>query len=74
MVDLFHSKLTFWKTMNLSLGGRLTLIKFVLYAIPIYSLAICFLPVRIRNSLQSIMPRLLWGGGLEDGRKLHLID
>lgn len=55
------------------MGGRLTLIKSVLCLIPIYSLSIRILPVRLRNTLHGIMNRFLQGG-TDDLRKFHLVS
>lgn len=74
VIEIFRSKLTLWKTRHMSLGGCLILIKSVLGDIPIYPLSIRLLHVRIRNSLHNIMTKFLWGGGLEDRRKMYLVD
>lgn len=51
----------------------LTLIKSVLYSIPIYPLSVRILPIRVRNIHHVIMSRFLWRG-TNDRRKLHLVS
>lgn len=62
VVDAFRSKLAIWQARHLSLGGRLSLIKSVLSSISIYPHSVRLLPVRVRNTLHSIMSRFFWGG------------
>lgn len=50
MVDMFRNRLSHWKCHNLFMGDRLTLIKFVLCSIPIYSLSVYVLPMSVRNN------------------------
>nr|GEV63397.1 RNA-directed DNA polymerase, eukaryota, reverse transcriptase zinc-binding domain protein [Tanacetum cinerariifolium] len=48
------SRLSKWKLETLSLGGRLTLLKSVLTAIPIYHMSLYKVPVGILNDMESI--------------------
>lgn len=51
----------------------MTLIKSMLNSIPIYALSVRLLPVRVQNTLHSLLSKFLWGG-LDIRRKLHLVD
>lgn len=51
--DNFRSRLSQWKSLHLSMGGRLTLIKSILNLIPIYALSIRILPVQVQKTLHS---------------------
>lgn len=51
----------------------MTIIKLVLNSNPIYALSVRILPVGVRNSLNSLMGRFIWGGS-KSSRKLHLVD
>lgn len=73
VVDLFRSKLVMWKSCHLSMGGRLTLIKSMVCSILIYSLSVRILATRVKNILQGLMGRFLWGGS-EDRSEMYLID
>lgn len=69
----FGGNLSVWKTRHLSMGGRLTLIKFVLCFIPVYPLSVKLFSVKVRKSLHGIMSRFLCGG-TENKRKIHLVE
>ena len=72
MVDSIRKRLSGWKCKNLSLGGRLILLKFVLSAIPVYFLSFFKAPSGIISSLDSIFSKKKLGGG-EDVRKIAWI-
>ncbi|GKC01317.1 hypothetical protein Tco_0987453 [Tanacetum coccineum] len=50
-------RLSSWKARNLSIGGRLTLVKFVLDSLPIYYLSLFKAPLKVINILESIRCR-----------------
>ncbi|KAM0052219.1 putative RNA-directed DNA polymerase [Helianthus debilis subsp. tardiflorus] len=70
--SIVKSRLASWKAKTLSIGGRLVLIKAVLESLPIYFLSIFKAPVKVINSLESIIRNFLWGGS-EDIKKLHWV-
>ncbi|GJZ58680.1 RNA-directed DNA polymerase, eukaryota, reverse transcriptase zinc-binding domain protein [Tanacetum coccineum] len=53
LIDRFHARLSTWKANLLSIGGRLTLIKFVLGSLGIYYLSIFKVPESTLKSLES---------------------
>lgn len=59
VIEIFRSKLVIWKTMHISLGGRLTLIMFVLNSIPIYALYVRILFVHVYNTLNRLISLFL---------------
>ncbi|GKA08346.1 putative RNA-directed DNA polymerase [Tanacetum coccineum] len=61
IIDRFRDKLSNWKAKNLSIGGRLTLVKSVLSSLPIYYLSLFKAPISIINSLEAIRCRFFWG-------------
>ncbi|GKA93534.1 hypothetical protein Tco_0815520 [Tanacetum coccineum] len=69
LVSKFNDKLSNWKANLLSIGGRLTLIKFVLSSVGIYHMSIFRLPETIIRTLERIRASFFWGGG-EDRKKM----
>ena len=72
LISKIENKLQTWKGNLLSLGGRITLLNYVLSAIPLYWLSIYKLPVEIRKSID-IRKRLLWSG-TNTNKKYHLVS
>lgn len=56
----------------LSIGGRIVLLRSVLYALPVYFLSFFKAPTGIISKLESLFKRFLWGGG-EDSRKINWV-
>nr|GEX13213.1 RNA-directed DNA polymerase, eukaryota [Tanacetum cinerariifolium] len=61
VVNRVRDRLFAWKAKSLSIGGILTLIKFLLCSIPIYHLSLFKAPDKIINLLESIRARFFWG-------------
>ncbi|GJV12474.1 RNA-directed DNA polymerase, eukaryota [Tanacetum coccineum] len=53
-ISKVSSRLSKWKLKNLSIGGRLTLLKSVLTSIPLYHMSIYKVPMGVLNKLESI--------------------
>lgn len=47
VIQSFRNKLTIWKGKHLSLGGRVTIVNFVLCNLSIYSLSFFKVPVKV---------------------------
>ncbi|WOH13938.1 hypothetical protein DCAR_0933451 [Daucus carota subsp. sativus] len=66
-------KLNAFEASNISMAGRLVLLKAALDSTPVYWLSLYKLPVSVANSIERIRRRFLWGESSETHRKLHLI-
>ncbi|GJY18717.1 hypothetical protein Tco_0390208 [Tanacetum coccineum] len=66
------SMLSRWKLKTLSIGGRLTLLKSVLTAIPLYYMSLFKVPIGILNSMELILRNFFNGIGKSE-RKMSLI-
>ncbi|KAJ3687618.1 hypothetical protein LUZ61_016782 [Rhynchospora tenuis] len=62
LIDAFHRKLDGWQAKFLSLGGRLTLVKAVLTAMPLYYMQVIKLPPWLLKTLEGIRRRFFWKG------------
>nr|GEZ82562.1 RNA-directed DNA polymerase, eukaryota [Tanacetum cinerariifolium] len=60
-VDKLRSRLFKWKMKTLSIGGRLTLLKLVLGASPLYNMSIFKVPKGILNSMEAIRSKFFNG-------------
>ena len=65
IISKFELKLSKWKQKSLSMGGRITLINYVLTMLPIYLLSFFRVPKKVVHKLVSIQRNFLWGGGSE---------
>ncbi|CAH9139232.1 unnamed protein product [Cuscuta epithymum] len=72
ILQSFDKKLTIWKQRNLSFGGRLILIKYVLNTIPLHTLAVDTLPKAVSKCLEKKMSHFLWGSNATKN-KFHWI-
>ncbi|KAJ0482819.1 putative RNA-directed DNA polymerase [Helianthus annuus] len=68
VVDTFKSRLSVWKANTLSYGGRLTLVKSVLNALPTYYFSLFRAPVQIIKELERLRRDFLWGNTPEHQR------
>ena len=62
LVDRIRNRLSGWKCRNLSLGGRLVLLKSVMSSVPVYFLSFFKAPSGIISSLDSIFQLFFLGG------------
>lgn len=73
LLDRINSRLSGWKARCLSQAGRLTLIKSILQADPIYKLSILDCPVGYSRKIDRVCTNFFWGSSESSSRKLHLI-
>ena len=66
MVANIEARIYHWSFKWLSRAGRLTLIKSVLLAIPVYWVALTWVPKGILEKIRIICSRFLWVGSKED--------
>nr|GEZ80059.1 RNA-directed DNA polymerase, eukaryota [Tanacetum cinerariifolium] len=66
-VDKLRSRLSKWKVKTLSIGGRLTLLKAVLGASPLYNMSFFKVPKGILNSMEAIRSKFF--NGMEPSTK-----
>ncbi|KAM6543504.1 hypothetical protein CsatB_007951 [Cannabis sativa] len=72
IIDKTSSRFEGWRARLLSQAARLTLIKSVLAAIPIYTMSVFKLPKKTTNRIDGIIRRFWWTGQAKDGRYLSL--
>lgn len=65
MIEKISSKLDTWKVSLLSKGGRLTLVKATLAAMPNYLLSPFTIPVFEANRMESMFKRFIWDDDLD---------
>jgi len=73
LINRIKSRLLGWKSKNLSLGGRLVLLKSVLSSLPFYFISFFKAPAGIISSIESIFNCFFWGG-CEEFRKISWIN
>ncbi|XP_076898220.1 uncharacterized protein LOC143551730 [Bidens hawaiensis] len=71
VVKVFKTRLSKWKAITLSIGGRVTLIKLVLESLPTYYFSIYKAPIGVIKKLEVLIKKFLWGGGGTEGDKVH---
>ena len=73
ILEKMERKLTSWKKLYLSKGGRVTLIKSTISNLPTYFLSLFPIPAFVANHITRFQRDFLWGG-LGDEPKFHLVD
>lgn len=61
LLEKMENRLAGWKVNMLSFAGRVTLIKSVLLALPVYYMSIAVLPTKTTNEINSLLRKFLWG-------------
>ncbi|KAF1889637.1 hypothetical protein Lal_00024964 [Lupinus albus] len=72
LINKIRSKLTSWKSSQISFGGRVTLLNAVLSALPVYYLSFYKAHLSVVRSIQKLQRLFLWGGG-NSNRKIHWV-
>uniref|UniRef100_A0A2N9GID8 OBG-type G domain-containing protein n=1 Tax=Fagus sylvatica TaxID=28930 RepID=A0A2N9GID8_FAGSY len=61
ILEKMEHKLAGWKSLYLSRGGGLTLIKSTLSSLPMYYLSLFTIPISVANRMERIQRNFLWG-------------
>lgn len=72
VVDKIRGRLSSWNSSHLSLGGKIVLLKSVLYSLPVYYFSFFKAPEGVISDIERLFKRFLWGGG-EESRKIHWV-
>jgi hypothetical protein len=72
IIEKMENRLSGWKKLYLSKGGRLTLINNTLSSLPTYFLSLFPIPVGVANRLEKFQRDIFWGG-IGDEFKFHLV-
>ena len=65
ILEKMEKKLSGWKCLYFSRGGRLTLLKSTLSSLPTYYLSLFTIPVAVADRLEYIQRNFLWGSSEE---------
>lgn len=67
VLDSMKARLSPWRSMKLSIGGRVTLINSVLSSLSLYLFSMYKAPKKVIGEIQILQRRFLWGG--DDGNR-----
>ncbi|KAL4591885.1 hypothetical protein LXL04_004859 [Taraxacum kok-saghyz] len=70
LLDRFHTRLSKWKMKMLSIGGRLTLLKYVLGSLGTYYFSLFKMPGIVHQRMETLRAKFFWGID-ENERKIH---
>lgn len=65
VIDKIRNRLSAWSSKCLSLGGKIVLLKSILYALPTYFLSFYKALVGVIGAIETLFRRFLWGGPRE---------
>ena len=72
ILERMEQRLTSWKQLYLSKGGKITLIKNTLSSLPTYFLSLLPILVDIAIRIERLQRNFLWGG-IDESPKFHLV-
>lgn len=72
LIDKVRRRLEWWKAKILTFAGKVTLIKFVLASVPIYTLGSSYVSATIIKRIEQIMNNFLWDSRGE--RRVHWVN
>ncbi|XP_058739158.1 uncharacterized protein LOC131611048 [Vicia villosa] len=70
LVLKLKKRLGSWKNRFLNLGGIVTLLKFILTSLTIFTMSFYKMPLKVVKEVNRIQKNFLWGG-MEERRKIH---
>jgi exonuclease III len=74
LISKIKNKIAAWGGFWLTRGGKVTLIKSVLSAIPLYQAAFLLAPRTVNEQISKLIRDFLWQGGKGNDNKLHLVN
>lgn len=74
VITKFKKKIATWGGVWLTTGGKLTLIRFVLSALPTFQASRLMAPRKIADQISCLMRNFLWNGGKGNNDRFHLIN
>ncbi|KAL9662535.1 hypothetical protein QQ045_027368 [Rhodiola kirilowii] len=72
VIQKFKQKLATWRSANLSMAGRVVLIKAALSNLPLYYASMYKMPVTVAQEMERIQRQFLWGSS-DSRRKIHYV-
>ncbi|KHN46938.1 Putative ribonuclease H protein, partial [Glycine soja] len=66
IIDSIKARLNSWKSRQLSIGGRITLINSVLASLPLFLFSFYKAPKKVIEKIIKLQRRFLWGGDGEN--------
>ena len=74
VISKFKNRIAAWGGVWLSTGGKLTLIRSVLSALPTFQASLLMAPRQIADQISCLMRNFLWNGGKGNSNRLHLVN
>lgn len=74
LIKKIGRKLAGWKQQSLSMAGRTILIKFVIQAIPSFTMQTFLIPHSVTKKINTLMKNFFWGFNREKKHHLHLLS
>lgn len=72
VVDSVKARLSQWRSLKLSMGGRITLINSVLASLPLYLFSMFKAPKKVLREIEKLQRLFLWGGN-EEQKKMSWV-
>ena len=72
VIESVRARLSQWRSLKLSMGGRLSLINSVLASLPLYLFSMFKAPKKVLRELEKIQRNFLWGGN-EEQKKISWV-
>ncbi|XP_019159715.1 PREDICTED: uncharacterized protein LOC109156333 [Ipomoea nil] len=69
-----HARIGTWQNKLLSRSGKEVLLKSIAQALPIFTMSVFLLPLRVCDTLEKLYNRFWWGGGGPDRQGIHWLS
>ncbi|XP_019150316.1 PREDICTED: uncharacterized protein LOC109147128 [Ipomoea nil] len=69
-----RARIGMWQNKLLSRAGKEVLLKSIAQALPIFTMSVFLLPMRVCDTLEKLYNRFWWGGGGQDRRGIHWLS